>query len=346
MRQLTFVEPRRFEWWEVSAPRVEGKGEALVRPTTVARCDLDLYIALGVVRPEPPFAFGHEMVAEVLEVGDGVARARPGDRVLLSFQIHCGACAPCIRGHTNACTTVPAGANYGLGRYGGIDFGGAFSDVVRVPFADAMLLPLPQQVDAVTAANLADNAADGYRTVAPHLAAEPGAPVLVVGGLAQSVGLYAVQAALALGASRVVYTDSDPARLALAARLGAETREVAYDAPVAVREAFPITVDACVLPEGRAFAIASTSPCGVCTSVSNGTSAEGALPLLDMYKKGIRYEIGRVHSRPTMETVLGHVCAGQLRPGDLVTRTAAFEDAPAALLEPDPKIVFVRGGNA
>lgn len=342
MRQLTFVGPRKLEWWDVEAPRLEGDGEALIRADTIARCDLDLYIAQGLIPFEPPFSLGHEMVATVLEVGDAVGHVAPGDRVIVSFQIHCGTCAACRRGLTNACTTTPPGANYGLGRYGGIDFGGGFSDLVRVPYAEAMLLPLADGVDALAAAHLADNAADGYRTVAPHLEAEPGAKVLVVGGLGQSVGLFAVQAAVALGAAEVVYTDSDPTRLALAEKLGARTRHVSYAERVEIEGQYPITVDACTLPEGRRLALLSTERCGVCTSISNGVEKEGTLPLDLMYKKGIRYEIGRVHSGATMGRMLDHVCKGDLHPEQLVGRVASFEEAPEAMLDPAPKVVFTR----
>ncbi|MDJ0785761.1 MAG: alcohol dehydrogenase catalytic domain-containing protein [Myxococcota bacterium] len=342
MRQLTFVGPRKLEWWDVPTPNLETGEDALVRATTIARCDLDLYIATGIVPFKPPFSLGHEMVVEVLDVGDRVSRVAPGDRAIVSFQIHCGSCSACQRGRTNSCTSVPPGANFGLGVYGGIDFGGGFSDAVRVPYADAMMLPLPAEVDDLAAAHFSDNAADGYRTVAPHLEDEPGAPVLVVGGLGQSVGLYAAQAAVALGASRVVYTDSDPERLALAKGFGAETRQVSYDEPLEAEETFPITVDANTLPNGRSFAIASTAPNGVCTSISNGGVAHGELPLASMYKKGIRYEIGRVQSRPVMETILGHVCRGELAPEKVVTQTARFADAAEAMLEPATKLVFIR----
>jgi alcohol dehydrogenase len=205
-----------------------------------------------------------------------------------------------------------------------------------------MLLPLPDDVDALAAAHLADNAADGYRTVAPHLADRPGAPVLVVGGLGQSVGLFAVQAALALGACEVVYTDSDPTRLDLAAKLGARTRRVVYDGRIELDGQYPITVDACTLPEGRRLALLSTERCGVCTSISNGIEKEGMLPLDLLYKKGIRYEIGRVHSGATMARMLDHVCKGELHPEQLVGRVARFEEAPEAMLDPLPKLVFTR----
>jgi alcohol dehydrogenase len=49
------------------------------------------------------------------------------------------------------------------------DFGGGFSDLIEVPFADAMLVKMPKELSYAAASGLSDNVADGYRTVAPHL---------------------------------------------------------------------------------------------------------------------------------------------------------------------------------
>src|SRR6185503_5745343 len=95
-------------------------------------------------------------------------------------------------------------------------------DLVEVPFADAMLVPLPAGVDPAAAASASDNIPDGWRAVAPFLADRPGAPVLVLGGAGGgSVGLYAAAVAVALGSERVDYVDEDPDRLTRAERLGA-----------------------------------------------------------------------------------------------------------------------------
>ena len=339
MRHLVFLGPGSLEWQESTDPRLADDRDAIVRPLAVARCDLDPAIALGLYPMTPPFALGHEMVGEVVERGNRAGAAAIGDRVIVPFQISCGSCSMCRRGLTNACTAVPPGSAFGLGPHGGIDFGGALADLVRVPFADHLLLPLPDGLDPVVASGIPDNVSDGYRTVAGPLAELPGAPVLVVGGLAASVGLYAVAAAVALGSDRVLYVDQDRSRLALAASLGAET----IDAPLAelaLETSFPITVDACVLEEGRDLALRSTSPCGTCTSVSGGAASRSSLPLQSMYLKGIRYEIGRVHARSTASAVLELVADGRLDPGAVITRTVPFEDAVDAMIEPDIKIVF------
>ena len=199
MQQLTMTADRQVEWWDVPAPALQGPGEALVRPLAVALCDLDQPILRGDAPIPGPIAIGHEFVAEVTEVGDDVRGVAPGDRVVVPFQISCGACVRCRAGQTGDCTSVPPRSMYGFGIFGG-DWGGALSDLVRVPFADAMLVAAPAGIAPAVLASASDNIPDGWRTVAPHLAARPGADVLIVGGGGLSIALYAVDAARALGA--------------------------------------------------------------------------------------------------------------------------------------------------
>ena len=343
MRHLVFNGPGDLAWQETPDPRLSGPRDAIVRPLAVARCDLDPAIALGLYPMKPAFALGHEMVGEIVELGEAVSGLQIGQRVIVPFQASCGDCAPCLRGHSNACASVPSGTAFGLGPHGGIDLGGALADLVRVPFADHMLLPLPDGLDPVVAAGIPDNVSDGYRCVAEPLAAIPGAPVLVVGGLAPSVGLYAVACAVALGSERVVFVDQDQARLELAARLGAQVIEAPLDrlADAVGDERFPITVDACVLDPGRDLALFATAPCGTCTSVSGGASARSMLPLQSMYLKGVRYEVSRVHARATAPAVLELVTAGRLDPGAIITKVVSFDDAAEAMVDPAVKIVFV-----
>jgi alcohol dehydrogenase len=230
-------------WEEVETPQLMEPRDALVRPIAVARCDLDPAIALGLYPMPASFVMGHEMVGEVVAVGEAISNVRVGDKVIVPFQLSCMTCAPCLRGHTNACVNVPSGTAFGLGPHGGIDLGGALAELVRVPWADVMLIPLPEGMDPVVAAGIPDNVSDGYRCVAAPLAERPGAPVLVVGGLAPSVGLYAVMAALALGSERVVYVDDDAARLELAVAAGAEVVDAMdqWDS-LKLAERFPIVV--------------------------------------------------------------------------------------------------------
>lgn len=341
MRQLTFVEAGKVEFREVPTPKVEGVGEALVRPLAVSRCDLDFVFTQGKAPVSGPFPLGHECIAEVLEVGSGVRNVVPGQRVIVPFQISCGACKACSKGFTGSCQSVPKLAAYGLGPLGGgVAFGGAVSDVLRVPYADAMLVRLPDGVSPVAAAALGDNAVDGFRTVASALARMPGASVLVGGGGAPSVGLYAVAAARALGASEVVYVDPSEGRASVAERLGAKAvREKCTPALRVGR--FPITVDATGRDEGLRFVLGSTEPEGTCTSVGIYFS-DVALPLFEMYSRGITFVTGRVHARREIPAALALVGQGLLDLGAVATTLAVWDAAPEAWITPAPKLVLHR----
>ena len=333
-------------WEDIPDPEIVEPRDALVRPLAVARCDLDPAIAIGLYPMPAPFVMGHEMVGEVIEVGDAVSGFRQGDRVIVPFQLSCMACSPCLRGYSNACENVASGTAFGLGPHGGNDLGGALAELVRVPWADVMLIPLPSGIEPVAAAGIPDNVSDGYRCVAGPLAERPGASVLVVGGLAPSVGLYAVMASVALGSRRVVYVDDDTSRLDKAALLGAEVIDAKsrWDS-LKLDTKFPIVVDANVLDVGRDFALRSVEPCGVCTSVSGGATSRSNLPLQLMYLKGVRYEIGRVHACSTAPKVLDLVSIGALDPALLIDEVVPFSGAIDGMVKQATKVVFMNDVN-
>ena len=339
MRQLTFLAPGKLEWRDVATPQLTADTDAIVRPLAVARCDLDYHIVTGRVPFPGPFAFGHEMVGEVIDAGPEAGVA-PGTRVIVPFQLSCGRCDPCRKGWTNSCAAFPAYASYGLAAGPRRDFGGGFADAVHVPFADHMLVPIPDAMDVAVAANVSDNIADGWRGVAGPLAERPGASVLVIGGLAQSVGLYAVAAAVALGAGRVTYLDDDADRRARAAALGAAA------APLALGEGrtpeqYEIVVEAAGDAAALGFAVQSTAANGVLTVVSIHFGTTTPVPLHQAYYKGITLHTGRVHARASVPAVLGCIACGKLNPGPVTHRTARFADAVDALDEAGPKIVFL-----
>lgn len=341
MQQLTFLKPGQFEWREVAQPALLAPTDALVRPLVVARCDLDYHIATGFVPFPGPFAFGHEMVGEVVAAGEQVPHA-PGTRVIVPFQLSCGRCANCQRGWTNSCSEFPPFAAYGLAAGGKADFGGGFSDLVRVPFADHMLVPVPEGVASEVACNIADNVSDGWRGVAGPLAERPGATVLVVGGRAMSVGLYAAAAAVALGAGAVTYLDDDAGRRAAAEALGARAEPLALDEGRRPAEQYEIVVEAAGDPRALGFAVQSTAANGVLTVVSMYFDAATPVPLTHAYYKGITVHTGRVQSSAVLGDVLGCVACGKLHPQPVTHRLASFAEAAEAMTEAGPKLIFTR----
>jgi alcohol dehydrogenase len=344
MRQLTYVRPNLLEWWDVPVPRLQDDGDAIVQPLAVTRCDLDLYIANGAAKFPGPFAIGHEAAGVVTEVGDAVTGFKPGDQVIVPFQISCGRCERCRRGRTNACTSVPFRASYGLKPVCGVEFGGALSDFLRVPFADHMLIHHPRGHALSQTASLADAATDAFAAVRPWLQREPGASVLVIGGRAQSVGLLAVQAAVALGAGRVVYLDDDERRCTFAKELGAEIHQAPIGLDMPPIGAFEIVVDAAGTTASLHLALRSVEPGGVCQRMYGDFRETTPVLLRHMYGIGITLRIGRVHARAELPDCLDHVRTGHLHPERVLTLRARFEEAHEAIKDPTIKVVFLREG--
>lgn len=338
MKRLMLSGPGELRWDECREPALTAPGQALVRPVALATCDIDPAVLRGAFPLPGPYPFGHEGVAEVVAIGDEVRTVAVGDRVVVPFQISCGTCRACLRGRTGNCVSHPPLSTFGLGTLGGLDWGGLWADLALIPHADAMLVRVPDGVDPVAVASASDNIPDGYRSVAPRLADDPGAEVLVIGGpAAPSIGLYAAGLAVALGSERVVYLDDSLERLEIAHKLGAEPVEGRRDRRVG---RYPIVVEAAGGPKALRAAVDATAYDGWCTSVSVQTG-EVALPILDMYTRCCTFHTGRAHARPAIPAVLDLVAAGRFDPSLVTTVAVDWDDAVDALLQTPMKLVAV-----
>jgi threonine dehydrogenase-like Zn-dependent dehydrogenase len=338
MRQLTFEAVGHYSWREAPDPEIAAPGQALVRPVAVACCDLDVGVSQGWLPVPPGHAVGHEGIAEVVAVGDGVRSVQVGERVVVPFQISCGTCRECQRGVTGSCASVPLMATYGMASISGLDGGGFMADLVLVPYADAMLIPVPETVDPVALASLSDNIPDAWRAVGPYAAElaalEPAdRRVLVVGRL--SIGLYAAALAVALGA-HVDYVDTDQQRLAAAEKLGATPHDRVK--PEKSWDPYPVTAHTSADPAVLAATLRATWPDGVCTDTGIYFQPGVEMPLLPMYTRGVRFVTGRVNARAVIPQVLEGGC--DLSPA--VDRVASWEDAPSVWPTMTGKTVFTR----
>ena len=340
MQQLMFEDAGRYVWRDAPEPEITRPEQAIVRPLAVACCDLDVAVAEGLLPMPPGHAVGHEGVAEVVAVGDDVRGVRVGDRVVVPFQISCGTCSACRRGATGSCAALPLMAMYGMKPLAGLDGGGFMADLVLVPYADAMLLPVPATLDPVAIASVSDNIPDGWRTVGPYRAdltrLDPAERrVLVVGR--RSIGLYAAALAAAIGA-HVDYLDTDPQRLAAAEKLGATTHDLPK--PEKSADPYPVTVHTSADPSVLAATLRVTWPDGVCTDTGIYAQGNVELPLLSMYTRGVRFVTGRVNARAVIPDLLELLAGCDVAP--VVERVVPWDDAPAAWPAMRGKTVFTR----
>lgn len=335
MRQLWYNGPRHLEWRDVPEPRILHPEDAIVRPIAATTCDLDIRMIRGPSPFTRPCALGHEAIAEVVEAGPG-ARFFRGQIVVVSWHVSCGMCHRCAGlNKPNTCSHYPRGAAFGSPVTD--EFGSLFSDLVRVPHANASLVPVAPGAPLPHWASLSDNIPFGYEMTVPHLAKAPGADVLVMGGCG-SVALYAVGFARAAGAGRIDYVDSDHQRLRIAETLGANAIE---QEPPKRMGNYAITVDASLDADALRCAIRSTEPEGQCSSVGCHFG-DVDIPMMDMYVRGIHLYTGRGQGRPNIEKAMHFLSSGRFDPSPVTTAIIAFDEVPIALTDAPLKAVFVR----
>jgi alcohol dehydrogenase len=338
MQSLTFVEAHRLEWRDQPEPRLQDDHDVVVRPLAASICDIDRPIIDGSSPFGGPFAIGHEGIGEVVSAGDAIVTVSPGDLVIVPWHIACGDCDRCRRGLTAHCQSVPSQAMYGIPSGGA--WGGLFDDLLRVPYADRMLVRIPRAIDPLSVVSAGDNLTLGLEIMGPHLRSEPGLRILVLGSGA--VGLYQVQVARALGTGTIVYVDEDSRRLGLAASLGA----VALTGPPA-REMgrFGLVVDASFNKSWLARGARMLEHEGTLECLG-GYFEDVPLPVFAMYATGVRFRVGRSNLRPHIEGMLDLVGTAVIDPKAIQTEVLDWDLAPEVLAYPPLKPVFCRFGSA
>jgi alcohol dehydrogenase len=360
VRELQLRRAGRLAWAQRDEPALQDPGDAIVRPFVAGRCDGDTLpvhrpvsralqagMALRLIDPvvgcicgsvpfKGPFGIGHECVGEVVAVGAGVERAQVGQRVVVPWAVSCGSCEHCMRGLTSKCstTTTRTLAAFGFGPASG-PWGGMVADAVRVPFADHMLVPVPPGVPSERVAAAGDNLADAWRSVVPPLAERAGASVLILGGGAKSIGLYAAGLAVAHGAVFADYVDEDGERTRIAESFGARARPRPGDG-------YDVVVEATSRASGLRQAIRALAPGGVCTAVGYYLASGTRVPLMRMYATDATLRLGVSHARAVMPELLEFIDRTGFPAERVTTLTADWEDAPSAYTEMTTKLVLMR----
>ena len=325
MKAVTFQAPEAVRVEEVPDPALRAPTDAIVRVSVSAICGSDLHVYHGRERGlDRGTVLGHEFVGEVVEVGAGVALAR-GTRVVSPFTTSCGACWYCERGLTARCTR---GELFGWVEKGrGLH--GAQAELVRVPFADATLVPTGA-LDPETALFAGDVFSTGLST-AESAGVGPETVVAVIG--CGPVGLSACLAARALSAARVFAVDRLPERLALARTFGAEPIDFSTaDAAARLRDATDGRGADCILeavgsPAATRLAYDLVRPGGTIAACGVHTEAGFAFAPGEAYDKNLTYRAGRSSARHWLERSLA-LLAGEAAPlAGIVSHRLALDDA-------------------
>ncbi len=217
MRATVFQGPEEISVREVPRP-LAGPGEAVIRVTTTTICGTDVHILKGEYPVRPGLVIGHEPVGVIHELGVGVTGYEVGQRVLVGAITPCGQCSACLSGRSSQC-----GHGDGYAAMGGWRFGntidGAQAEYLLVPSAQANLTLVPDSLSDEQVVLLADIASTGFSGAESGGVRIGDAVVVFAQG---PIGLCATAGAKLMGASLIIGVDSDPVRLAMARRMGAD----------------------------------------------------------------------------------------------------------------------------
>ncbi|WP_406864744.1 alcohol dehydrogenase catalytic domain-containing protein [Streptomyces sp. HUAS MG47] len=228
MRALTWQGTRNVRVQSVPDPQVEEPTDIVVKVTSTGICgsDLHLYTVMGPYIDAGDI-LGHEAMGFVEEVGSDVETLRPGDRVVIPFNISCGHCFMCDQGLQSQCETTQV-REYGMGAalfgytklYGQVPGGQA--EYLRVPFGDTLPVKVPKGPPDERYVYLSDVLPTAWQAV-EYADIPPGGSVTVLG--LGPIGQMAARIALHRGASLVVGVDPVAARCERARAHGVHTMD-------------------------------------------------------------------------------------------------------------------------
>jgi threonine dehydrogenase-like Zn-dependent dehydrogenase len=223
----------------VPDPKIEDPRDVIIKVTSTAICGSDLHLYDGYVPTmEKGDILGHEPMGIIEETGSAVKNVKKGDRVVIPFNISCGACWYCTHDRWAACSESNRKkeiqdklmGNHTAGFYGYSHMTGGFpggqAEYLRVPYGDVGPQKVPENLSDEQLLFLSDVFPTGYYA-ADIADIEPGDTVAIWGG--GPVGQFAIQSAWMLGAGRVILIEQVPERIALAEKYGRGVEIINFD---------------------------------------------------------------------------------------------------------------------
>jgi threonine dehydrogenase-like Zn-dependent dehydrogenase len=355
----------------VTDPEIEDPRDAIVQVTSCAICGSDLHLFHNFIPAMlPGDIMGHEMMGEVVEVGSGVnGKLKKGDRIVVPFTIICGECEQCKRGNFSVCETtnrkkhladkVFGHATAGLFGYTHLTGGypGGQAEYLRVPFADATHIKVPDGMSDEEALFLGDILPTGWQA-AVQCDIEPTDTVAVWG--CGPVGQMAVRSAILLGARQVVAIDHLPDRLSMAEAGGAIT--INFDEESVVERLNELTdgkgpekcIDAIgmeahvtlsqpdtvydrakqmmMLESDRPHVLREMiyvcRPAGIISIPGVYSGLADKIPIGQMMNKGLTIRTGQTHVNRWTDDLLRRIEQGQIDPSFVITHTVGLDEGP------------------
>ncbi|GAA3718308.1 zinc-dependent alcohol dehydrogenase [Sphingomonas cynarae] len=357
MLAMNYRGPYRVRVDENPMPVILHPQDAIVRVTRSCICGSDLHLYHGMV-PDTRIGstFGHEFCGIVEQVGPAVRDLKPGDHVLVPFNIACGKCHFCQQGlfgncHESNAQATAVGGIFGYSHTAG-GYDGGQAQYVRVPYADVGPMVIPDWMDPDDAVLLTDVVPTGYQA-AEMGGIQRGDTVVVFG--AGPVGLMAARSAWLFGAGRVIVIDHLDYRLEFARTFGpAEVYNFSAIDDMAVflkKQTDGLGADVCIdavggdaagsalhtlfgaklkLEAGSAialhWAINSVKKGGVVSIVGVYGPTGNMVPMGNVVNKGITIRANQASVRRLLPRLIEHIRAGHIDPKAMITHRVPLAD--------------------
>ncbi|HYD17261.1 MAG TPA: zinc-dependent alcohol dehydrogenase [Patescibacteria group bacterium] len=357
MLAMDYRGPYRVRPEEKPMPRIEHPQDAIVRVTRSCICGSDLHLYHGLV-PDTRVGstFGHEFTGIVEEVGSEVSSLKPGDHILVPFNIACGNCHFCKQQlfgncHESNPEATAVGGIFGYSHTAGGYHGGQ-AEYVRVPYADVGPEKIPAGMDLDDAVLLTDVVPTGYQA-AEMGGIQQGDTVVVFG--AGPIGIMAAKCAWLFGAARVIVIDHIEYRLDFAKKyanaevynfrsiedpvlflkkatdwLGADVCIDAVGCEAAGSALQNIIGRKMKLEAGSAtalhWAINSVKKGGTVSVVGVYGPTSNLVPIGNVVNKGITLRANQASVKRLLPKLIEHVQAGRLDPKGIITHRVPLEE--------------------
>ena len=357
MLAMNYRGPYRVRVDEKPMPALLHPEDAIVRVTRSCICGSDLHLYHGMV-PDTRVGttFGHEFCGIVEQVGPEVRNLKPGDHVLVPFNIACGKCEFCQQGlfgncHESNAQATAVGGIFGYSHTAG-GYDGGQAQYVRVPYADVGPMVIPDWMDPDDAVLLTDVVPTGYQA-AEMGGIRPGDTVVVFG--AGPVGLMAARSAWLFGAGRVIVIDHIEYRLDFARTYcPAEVynfREIDDMVVFLKKQTDSLGADVCIdavggdaagnalqtlvgtklkLEAGNAialhWAINSVKKGGVVSIVGVYGPTGNIIPIGNVVNKGITLRANQASVKRLLPRLVEHIREGRIDPKAMITHRVPLAD--------------------
>jgi NDMA-dependent alcohol dehydrogenase len=351
MKAAVLVEakkPLQIEELELDPPKVN---EVLVKLSATGICHSDVHVYTGDMPLPGPIVLGHEGAGVVQEVGPGVTRVKPGDKVVLTFLPACGQCRWCHEGRPNLCDLgaqllsgvmldqTPRLHRKDRSPVRSFLFVSTWAEYTVVP--DACLVKVQDEAPLDKACLFGCGFTTGYGSTTNAIQMKPGESITIVG--CGGLGLAAIQGAMASDAGQIIAVDAHEEKLTLAKKMGAtHVVQNRHNADEAVKEVLAMSggigtdysaeyVGYDQSPETLDIAFRSVRKGGTMLMVGVGAFTQRTLPinpaavtLLEKSIKGVLF--GSARFKTDIPRYVDLLLKGKLDLDTLITHHYKLED--------------------